>query len=347
MSDLQVTSYVFDCPPCTVSTGGSSGPVSTLKIAAKRYAFGNSVENTEGLTLLFAHCIGSHKEQWEPTIFHIFHRQQHKGAAHRVREAWSFDWQNHGDAALLNREATKLRPDGISVNEWASAIAAFVRTPYMKGHRILPLGHSAGAAAVLISMKEFPIADIPYVGIVLIEPTMAPRDVFYARYEERKAALDFAVSTTSVRRDTWRSKGDAFAYFTRRVPWKNWDSRIVKLLVDYGLEETEEGVKLKCDRRQEAVSYGDAEPHFEGSNLITRLCHSLPIHLIFGARDDLVPDFIKDSLSDTSQGRFVASVSRVKHAGHMVVQEQPERLADSICDILDSTRSYSPVRSRL
>ena len=30
------------------------------------------------------------------------------------------------------------------------------------------------------------------------------------------------------------------------------------------------------------------------------------------------PDFIKDSLSDTSQGRFVASVSRVKHAGHMV-----------------------------
>ena len=33
------------------------------------------------------------------------------------------------------------------------------------------------------------------------------------------------------------------------------------------------------------------------------------------------PDFFKDSLSDTSQGRFVTSVSRVKYAGHMVRQK--------------------------
>ena len=53
------------------------------------------------------------KEQWEPTINQIFDRQQHKDAAHRVREAWSFDWLNHGDAAVLNREALKSRPDGV------------------------------------------------------------------------------------------------------------------------------------------------------------------------------------------------------------------------------------------
>ena len=88
----------------------------------------------------------------------------------------------------------------------------------------------------MISTKEFPIADIPYVGVVLIEPTMAPRDVFYSRYEERKAALDFAVNTTSVRRDTWRSKNDAFAYFMKRAPWRNWDPRIVQLLVVRTLE---------------------------------------------------------------------------------------------------------------
>ncbi|KAF8700530.1 hypothetical protein AX14_000700 [Amanita brunnescens Koide BX004] len=316
MSDLQAKSFVFDCP---ASSGGSSKESEAkLKTVAKRYTLGNSADNTEGLTLLFAHGIGSHKEQWEPTINRIFHRQQHKGTAHRVREAWSFDWQNHGDAAVLNREALKSRPNGISAYEWALAIAAFVRTPHMKGHRILVLGHSAGAAAVLISTKEFPIADIPYVGIVLIEPTMVSRDIFYSRYEERKAALDFAVNTTSMRRDTWRSKSEAFTYFMERVPWKKWDPRIVRLLVDYGLEETGDGAKLKCERRQEAVSYGDTEPHFEGANLITRLCHSLPIHLIFGARDDLVPDFIKDSLSDTSQGRFMTSVGRVKHAGHLV-----------------------------
>ena len=32
--------------------------------------------------------------------------------------------------------------------EWASAIAAFVRTSYVRGHKIVTLGHSAGAAAV-------------------------------------------------------------------------------------------------------------------------------------------------------------------------------------------------------
>jgi len=343
MSDLQAKLFVFDSPAS--ASGGSKE--SKLKTVAKRYTFGNSADNSEGLTLLFAHCIGSHKEQWEPTINQIFHRQQHKDAVHRVREAWSFDWQNHGDAAVLNREALKSRPDGVSVNEWASAIAAFVRTPYMKDHRILLLGHSAGAAAVLISTKEFPIANMPFVGVVLIEATMASKDVFYSRYEERKASIDFAVNTTSARKDTWRSRSEALAYFMKRLPWKTWDPRIVQLLVDYGLEETGDGAKLKCDRRQEAVSYGDTEPHFEGATLITRLCHSLPIHLIFGARDDLVPDFIKDSLSDTPQGRFVASISRVKHAGHMVLQEQPDRLADSICEILDNTRNFCSLRSRL
>ncbi|KAF8629553.1 hypothetical protein AX15_003385 [Amanita polypyramis BW_CC] len=347
MSNLQVEPLVFDCPSDATGSNAPNISKGKLKMTAKRYTVGNSAYNTEGLTLLFVHCIGSHKEQWEPTISRIFERQQHKDPADKIREAWSVDWQNHGDSALLNREAIRSRPEGISAYEWALAIAALVRSPYMKGHRIIPFGHSAGATAALISAKEFPTADIPYVAVVLIEPTMAPKEVFYSRYEERKAAVDFAVNTTSIRRDTWPSKDDAFAYFMKRVPWKGWDPRVVRLLVDYGLEETTEGAKLKCDRRQEAVSYGDLEPHFEGANFISRLCHSLPIHLIFGARDKLVQDFMKDSLSDASQGRFVASISHVKHAGHMVVQEQPDRLGDLICEILDNMNSYHPIRSRL
>jgi hypothetical protein len=61
------------------------------------------------------------------------------------------------------------------------------------------------------------------------------------------------------------------------------------LTQEHGLQATTGGVvQLKCDKRQEALSYGDTEPHFEGANLISRLCHSLPIHLVFGARDDPV-----------------------------------------------------------
>ncbi|KIL71144.1 hypothetical protein M378DRAFT_182764 [Amanita muscaria Koide BX008] len=344
MSSLAVKSFVFDCPSSSASSMGGDA----LKITANRYTLEDSAENMEGVTLLFTHCIGSHKEQWEPTISRLFRQQKHKCPAHQIREAWSFDWQSHGDAAVLNREAIRSRSeDCISAYEWASAIAAFLRSPYMKDHRVVGLGHSAGAAAVLISTNEFAINDSPYVCVVLIEPTMASRDSFYSRYEEHKAAVEFAVNTTSGRRDTWNSKDDAFAYFMKRVPWKNWDPRVVRLLVEHGLQATGGAVQLKCDKRQEALSYGDTEPHFEGANLISRLCHSLPIHLVFGARDDPVPDFIKHSLCDTSQGRFVASIRRVKHAGHMVVQEQPDRLADSICGILDGIPTYRSIRSRL
>jgi hypothetical protein len=45
-------------------------------------------------------------------------------------------------------------------------------------------------------------------------------------------------------------------------------------------------VSLKCDRKQESISYPDVEPHFEGALQLGRICHTLPIHLIWGARND-------------------------------------------------------------
>jgi len=48
------------------------------------------------------------KEIWEPTIERIFSLQNtgtNADGRERIREIWSFDWQNHGDAAILNRVA--------------------------------------------------------------------------------------------------------------------------------------------------------------------------------------------------------------------------------------------------
>lgn len=45
---LESTFFVFD------SLDSQDG----LKLAAKRYIYGDSADNSEGLTLLFAHCIG-------------------------------------------------------------------------------------------------------------------------------------------------------------------------------------------------------------------------------------------------------------------------------------------------
>lgn len=106
-----------------------------LPITAKRYTFDNSSENADGLTLILAHCVGARmlavpfhlfntlpelvyctcadKEQWEPTLLHLFESQNSLPRHSQIREAWSFDWQNHGDAAILNKDILEQRPTGI------------------------------------------------------------------------------------------------------------------------------------------------------------------------------------------------------------------------------------------
>ncbi|KIM35057.1 hypothetical protein M413DRAFT_449910 [Hebeloma cylindrosporum] len=306
MTLLTAETYVFDAP-------------SHLKIVAKRYTTPLSTHDVGGLTLLFTHGIGSHKEQWEPVIQHLFESQCTKDKSYRIREAWSFDWQNHGDAAVLNREALKLRPEGVSACQWSEAITDFVRSPRMKGHRIVGLGHSAGAATVLLTTKGMPSNDLPFVAMILIESTIVTREVFNEKREDRIPAVDFAVTATSTRRDTWPSREQALAYFKKRLPWGSWDPRVLQILVDHGLETLPSGeVSLKWDRKQEAISYSDVEPHFEGALHLGQICHTVPIHLMWGARKDFVPDFIRDSLSDATEGRIVASVTKVKNAGHLV-----------------------------
>jgi hypothetical protein len=58
----------------------------------------------------------SDKEQWEPVIEKLYKLLQKLDKAHRIREAWSFDWQNHGDAAILNRQLLKVRAGGVCMS---------------------------------------------------------------------------------------------------------------------------------------------------------------------------------------------------------------------------------------
>ena len=61
--------------------------------------------------ILVAH---SDKEQWEPTLEALFVRQFHeKDPSRYIKEAFAFDWQSHGDAALINQIALKDRPEGV------------------------------------------------------------------------------------------------------------------------------------------------------------------------------------------------------------------------------------------
>ncbi|KAJ7697826.1 Alpha/Beta hydrolase protein [Mycena rosella] len=283
---LETTPVVFAFASCSDSRD-SSGYV--LKMTAKRYFTAESASNHEGFSLLFAHCIGSHKEQWEPIIAQVFRLQKSKARHRRVREAWAFDWQNHGDASILNQKILGSRRQ-MAAHEWAATIAAFVRSPRMLGKRMVAIGHSAGAGTMVTSLKGLSISAIPYACIVLIEPTLAAPDMFH-HYMAK--GVPTSVATTLMRRDRWRSREEAHEWLKRRAPWKHWDPRVLRIFTEYGLADTPDGrVALKCDRRQEAMAFPDVEPHFDAVEELSRVSRDVPVHLVWATGSRLMYAYI-------------------------------------------------------
>jgi pimeloyl-ACP methyl ester carboxylesterase len=138
--------FVVDCP-------AKSGH-EPLKMSIARY-FDSAQESTAGVTLLFAHCIGSHKEQWAPTIEEIFVQQRSKPQYQRIREAYAFDRQNHGESAVLNADYLAGLQECISIIDWAEAVRSFVQT-HLADHTIISVGHSAGTGCMCVVL---PVGD--------------------------------------------------------------------------------------------------------------------------------------------------------------------------------------------
>ncbi|EPS95148.1 hypothetical protein FOMPIDRAFT_1025931 [Fomitopsis schrenkii] len=318
-----------------------------LKLVAKRYVPKGAVST--GLTLLFTHCTGSHKESWEPVIATLLQLQDAASNTPVVREAWSVDWQSHGEAASINDDVLNLDTEGLSVTEYAAALRALIASPHLSGHQLVGIGHSAGVTAILLSTVPLPSDKLPYRAIVLMEPSLVTRAVFAKHGQNRQAALDLMYKAMEARRDTWGSREEALAYFKKRLPWKIWDPRILGLLTRHGLREVharENGadvtqVTLACTTAQEKKAYADSEPHFLATERIRALDVQVGLHFVLGERSDVVPKYCHDSVLEL---RTPASVQRVGRAGHFALQENPDGLAACISNVL---RGLASARSRL
>ncbi|KAJ7463512.1 hypothetical protein B0H11DRAFT_2053173 [Mycena galericulata] len=334
---LDVSPFVFTCPQ-----NARSAPGTFLTMTAKRYSTKESLANVDGITLLFGHGVGAHKEIWEPIIEDIFRLQKHQ----RVREAWALDRQDHGDAAVLNcDELVRSRPDGVYSYEWSEAIAAFACSPRMQGHRIVAISHSAGAISMVGSTKYMNVESGPYIAMILVEPSMVAAEL--DPYTE--GGIGPLTAAIRVRRDTWASREAAHGWMKARFPWNVWDPRVLRVHIDHGFKDTPDGkVTLKCDKSHEANAFMDKVAHFDSVDQVGRVCRTLPFHIVWGDRDDIVPEAGKGSISDRSQGRYVASITRME-GGHMLVQENPSKLTVEICRLLETIDAQRPraVQSRL
>ncbi|KAK0231461.1 Alpha/beta hydrolase fold-1 [Armillaria fumosa] len=300
-----------------------------LKMAAKRYVPTASTKK-DGKTLIFLHATGTHKEHWEPVIAKIF------SSTEGVKECWAFDSLSHGESALLNaKEIAGFSP---SISDWARGVAKLVENR-LQGERIVIVGHSAGASAAMFSTKCYSSSTPPYESIILVEPPLIDRHVFEANIKDRERQTAMLTKAVAAQRSTWNDRKAAFDYFVKRAPWKTWDIRIVVIQVNYGLRPVDperplESVTTKCDKRHEAGSFTDFESTFDATEQIEKVCATVPVHIIYGKKDSLVPQYSQDSLSDLSKGRRLASVARISSGGHLLVQEDPDAVSAQILSIL-------------
>ncbi|KAJ7146732.1 hypothetical protein C8R44DRAFT_598796, partial [Mycena epipterygia] len=278
----------------------------TLLVAAKRYRYmGRTPQN--GITLLMFHGLGQHKEQWEPVLEKLFLLQSEKSDFPPIREAWSFDWQSHGESAVLNEEALKDDPKSAPLDLWGSAIAIFMKSDHVNGHKLVGIGYSSGTVGLMLSTRDFD--KCPYLGIILVEPSMMDKETWNTSHEEIQPAFNMVANAVKHRRDVWASKEKAHQYFMGKFPWKSWDPRIVGLYVEHALKSSKDKdgnscVVRKCRMIHEASAFQvNLEVTWDAAEQLSKLYGIIPIHVVFGETLDLMQvrfSFLMPDIADHS-----------------------------------------------
>jgi hypothetical protein len=93
-------------------------------ISAKRYTpRQRPISTSDGYVFIFAHGTGFHKEHWEPVFERLVEIDNGRGW---VKEAWSIDAPNHGDASVLNEELLDSAGEPVSFFEIPSIYLLFM-----------------------------------------------------------------------------------------------------------------------------------------------------------------------------------------------------------------------------
>ncbi|KAJ3869036.1 Alpha/beta hydrolase fold-1 [Lentinula novae-zelandiae] len=341
----------------------------------------------DGLTLLFTHGTGFHKEQWEPTIDYLLELIRVSTASNsaqrrsslncrnndiKIREIWTIDAPNHGDAGVLNEKSLRngYEPAFPKWQEYAHNIHAFLTGrgqtllgTYLKSdseddrtvipnfdfsnHTIVCIGHSIGAISLLLSLDLAPSIEshINISSMIFIEPmTMPPTLASFQDLAEKLA------SGSRSRRDVWPSAEEAYKMFKTRRTWRSWDDRVLKIFVDTGLRplptlnypNTQHGtgtpVTLKCTREQETATYRETHGWDKIYRNLPSYASRVRIHIYYGKIHDFIAKECKENVIHTAAGgpQNFASIGFIDGAGHTAPQQKPRGVAEKIFEAIEA-----------
>ncbi|KAM5530942.1 hypothetical protein V8D89_015387 [Ganoderma adspersum] len=341
MADIEATEFTL---PALVNDGG-------LDVVVTRYRphqlSGDIQLGGTCISLVCVHAVSYYKESWLPTLEHLFELQSMApNSRFTVIEAWSVDSPNHGRSAIANEARLMTRPEGISAYVWAHAVQALLKSGLIQGTSVVGLGHSAGACVLSLATIDYPIDALPFSSLIFIEPGFISPQMM-----ERLTAMGIQyeniIAMAKTRKDTWPSREAARAWMSTKLPWKYWTPRSLDLFLEYGLRDlptmtypdAQGGVTLCCTRAQETVGYVYYQDAGDGLDRLKDICPAIPVHCIFGDRPDIIPDIAKADIIDEQKGRRMTTVRKIAGRGHLMVMEDPQRVALEVWGILRSNQS--------
>ncbi|KAF9472069.1 alpha/beta-hydrolase [Pholiota conissans] len=329
--------------PLSLKPHGSSSP---FHILANKYSTKQSESNVDGLTLVFLHAVGLHRETWEVTIQKLLDLDQ-PSSAHKsiIRDTFSIEIPNHGESALLNENAIAAQfSDSWPTRIIAESTHQFLTAGPGQGagvnfadRKIVGIGHSIGAAALFL-MRDIEPA-VRFHAIIAIEPGISIKE-----HPATFKSSQMLTAWTWLRRDVWPTRKAAKKDLESSPVHSMWDPKVLDLFIKYGLR-THSAAKYKApfafagvttcaSKAQEAACYRSEHLVVDAMNAYTLRTQELPVHIIFGKIHDVGPAELQDILSDKSACRYPASVSYIEGAGHLAVQQRPESVASCISSIL-------------
>ena len=254
--------------------------------------------------VVFVHATGFCKELCEPVIDDLH------GIASGFR-AVAIDQRAHGDSGVPEQPF-----------DWWDVGRDIVELT-TGSERAIGVGHSAGAAVLLLAELERPGT---FSGLVLVEPIVfAPP---YGRFSDNPMA-----TTARRRRERFDSREAAFANWVSKPSFAGWEERAMRAYVDGGLRADGAGFVLKCAPESEAEFFTAATDHRAWDRLGEI---ETPVLVIAGEH------------STTHQQPYLGElVSRMPHAtsevvpgtSHFVWMERPGLVAERAARFIERLRS--------
>lgn len=245
---------------------------------------------------------------------------------HRFRVV-AYDARGHGDSSRpSSRDAYRWR----NFPEDLVALADRLTKESGGGRVSMAIGHSFGGTSAAAAAAHRP--DL-FERVVLLDPVLPPPGELPSLNGTSALAQG-----ARARRHVWPSYDEVLASWTREGhPFSMWDRRALELYVHEGFRANADGeVELKCPGDVEATIFemnrtmdmrGDA-PHIRA-----------PVLLVRGTRSHFPREAYRRLVESIPDARY-----EEVEAGHLLVMETPDRVADSILRFADGEEAVAAAR---